>query len=69
DHELKHSQTFRIKGKQMPTKSASLTNLSASFQQSEAIPTKQTEAQRLREAVGKKKRREQEHENKLEETL
>lgn len=67
DADLKHSKTFQIKGKQMPYKSTSLVNLSASFQQSEAIPTKVTEAQRLREAVGKKKRREAEVKNKREE--
>lgn len=60
DANLKHSKTFQIKGKQMPTKSASLVNLSTSSQQSEAIPTKTTEAQRLREALGKKKRRQKE---------
>ncbi|CAF2942374.1 unnamed protein product [Rotaria sp. Silwood2] len=69
DEKIQHSRTFQIKGKQMPTKSASLTNLSASFQQSEAIPTKTTEAQRLREAVGKKKRRQEEFKNKFEETF
>jgi hypothetical protein len=53
----------------MPTKSASIMSLSSSFQQSEAIPTKTTEAQRLREAVGKKKRRDEEGKNKFEETF
>ena len=57
DEQIRHSQTFRIKGKQMPTKSSSITSVSASFQQAEAIPTKMTESQRLREAVGKRKRR------------
>ncbi|CAF1143498.1 unnamed protein product [Rotaria sordida] len=69
DEKIKHFQTFQIKGKQMPTKSASLTNLSASFQQSEAIPTKTTEAQRLREAIGKKKRRQEDLKYKHEETF
>ncbi|CAF3487652.1 unnamed protein product [Rotaria sp. Silwood1] len=69
DEKIQHSRTFQIKGKPMPTKSASLTNLSASFQQSEAIPTKTTEAQRLREAVGKKKRREENLKNHFDETF
>ena len=68
DAYIKHSRTFQIKGKQMPTKSASSMSLSSS-QQSEAIPTKTTDAQRLREAIGKKKRREEEIRNKHEETL
>jgi len=70
DAEIKHSETFKIKGKQMPTKSASIRrSLSSSFQQSEAIPTKTTEAQRLRESVGKKKRQEEEGRNKFHETF
>jgi hypothetical protein len=69
DAQIRHSQTFQIKGKQMPIKPASIMSLSASFQQSEAIPTKTTEAQRLREAVGKKKRREEEGKNKFAETF
>jgi hypothetical protein len=70
DEEIKHSKTFKIKGKQMPTKSASIRrSLSSSFQQSEAIPTKTTEAQRLRESVGKKKRQEEEGRNKFHETF
>jgi hypothetical protein len=69
DAQIRHSQTFQIKGKQMPTKSASIVSLSSSFQQSEAIPTKTTEAQRLREAVGKKKRRDQEGKSKSHETF
>ena len=67
DEQIRHLQTFQIKGKQLPTKSTSGISLSASLQQSEAIPTKTTEAQRLREAVGKKKRREEEIKNKFEE--
>ena len=69
DAELRHSQTFQIKGRQMPTKSASIANLSASLQQSEAIPTKTTESQRLREAVGQKKRRDHDGRTRLEETM
>ena len=69
DEQARHSQTFQIKGKQMPTKSASMASLSASFQQAEAIPTKTTEAQRLREAVGKKKRREERGRHQFEQTL
>ena len=68
DAQKKHSKTFQIKGKQMPTKSVSLTNLSASLQLSESIPTKTTEAQRLREAVGKEKRRKEELRNKFADT-
>jgi len=56
DAEHRHAQTFKIKGKQMPTRSASIASLSSSFQQAEAIPTKTTEAQRLRESMSKKKR-------------
>jgi hypothetical protein len=69
DEHIRHSRTFQIKGKQMPTKSASMASLSSSFQQSEAIPTKTTEAQRLREAVGKKKRRDEEGKSKSHETF
>jgi len=69
DAQIRHSQTFQIKGKQMPRRSASVMSLSASLQQSESIPTKTTEAQRLREAVGKKKRRDEEGKNKFEETF
>lgn len=60
DAQHKHRQTFQIKGKQMPPKSTSIVNLSASLDKSESIPTKMTEAQRLREAVGRKKRQEEE---------
>ncbi|CAF5015054.1 unnamed protein product, partial [Rotaria sp. Silwood1] len=60
EEEMRHLQTFQIKGKQLPTKSASGTSLSTSLQQSEAIPTKTTQAQRVREVIGKKKRREEE---------
>jgi hypothetical protein len=42
-------------------------DLSASLQQPEAIPIKLTDAQRAREAIGKKKRREDEIKNKFEE--
>jgi hypothetical protein len=69
DAQKKHSKTFQIKGKQMPNKSVSLTNLSASLQLSESIPTKTTEAQRLREAVGKEKRRKEELKNKFADTF
>lgn len=69
DAQLRHSQTFQIKGRQMPTKSASIADLSASLQQSEAIPTKATEAQRLREAVGQKKRREHDGQTQLAEAV
>jgi len=67
DEELRHLQTFQIKGKQIPTKSTSGMNLSANLQQSEAIPTKLTDVQRVREVMGKKKRREHEVKNKFEE--
>jgi len=69
DAQIRHSQTFQIKGKQMPRRSASVMSLSASLQQSESIPTKTTEAQRLREAVGKKKRRDEVVRSTAEETF
>ena len=69
EEEMKHLQTFQIKGKQLPTKSTSGMNLSASLQQNEAIPTKTTESQRLREAIGKKKRRDDEFRNRFEENF
>jgi protein FAM161A len=69
DAQIKHSQTFQIKGKQMPTKSIPSMSLSASLQQSESIPTKMTEAQRLREGIGKKKRRDEETKSKFEENF
>ncbi|CAF3173381.1 unnamed protein product [Rotaria socialis] len=64
--QMRHLQTFQIKGKQLPTKSASGMSLSASLQKPEAIPTKKTEVQREREAMGKKKRHEHEIKNKFE---
>jgi len=67
DEEMRHLQTFQIKGKQLPIKSASGMNLSANLQQSEAIPTKLTEVQRVREVISKKKRREGEIKSKFEE--
>jgi hypothetical protein len=67
DEQIRHLQTFQIKGKQLPTKSTSGMNLSANLQQSEAIPTKKTDVQRVREIIGKKKRREEEAKNKFEE--
>ena len=67
EEEMRYLQTFQIKGKQLPIKSTSGMNLSASLQQPEAIPTKATEAYRLRESVGKKKRRDEEIRNKFEE--
>jgi hypothetical protein len=67
DQQIRHLQTFQIKGKQLPTKSTSGMDLSASLQQPEAIPIKLTDAQRAREAIGKKKRREDEIKNKFEE--
>jgi hypothetical protein len=67
EEEMRYLQTFQIKGKQLPIKSTSGMNLSASLQQPEAIPTKATEAYRLRESVGKKKRRDEETRNKFEE--
>jgi hypothetical protein len=57
DEEIRHLQSFQIKGKQLPTKSASGMNLSANLQQSEAIPTKKTDVQRVREVIGKIKRK------------
>ncbi|CAF1114024.1 unnamed protein product [Adineta steineri] len=69
DAKIRHAQTFQIKGKQMPTKSPSMTNLSTSLQLPESIPTKTTEAQRLREAVGKKKRQDEEIKTRTAETF
>ena len=67
DEETRYLQSFHIKGKQIPTKSTSGTNLSANLQRPEAIPTKTTQAQRMREKIGKKKRRDDEIRNKFEE--
>lgn len=67
DEEMRHLQTFQIKGKQLPIKSASGMSLSTSLQQPEAIPTKKTQVQRVRETLGKRKRREDEARNKFEE--
>ena len=67
EEEMRHLQTFQIKGKQLPIKSASGMNLSVNLQQSEAIPTKTTEVQRVREGMSKRKRREAEIRNKFEE--
>jgi hypothetical protein len=69
EEQVRHLQTFQIKGKQLPTRSTSGMNLSASLQQPEAIPTKTTEAQRLREGIGKKKRRHEEFKSKFEENF
>ena len=66
EEEIRYMQSFQIKGKQLPTKSTSGMDLSASMQQPEAIPTKTTESQRLREALGKKKRREDEAKTRFE---
>lgn len=60
DEEMRYLQTFQIKGKQLPIRSKSGMDLSSTLQKSEAIPTKTTEAQRVREVMGKKKRREAE---------
>ncbi|CAF3168277.1 unnamed protein product [Rotaria sp. Silwood2] len=51
EEEMRHLQTFQIKGKQIPTKSTSGMSLSNSLQQSEDIPTKTTQAQRDGEFV------------------
>lgn len=67
DEEMRHLQSFQIKGKQLPIKSASGMDLSSNLQRSEAIPTKITETQRVREAMAKKKRRESEVRNQFEE--
>lgn len=67
EEEMRYLQSFHIKGKQIPTKSTSGMNLSANLQRSEAIPTKTTQAQRMREKIGKKKRRDDEIRNKFEE--
>ncbi|CAF0730762.1 unnamed protein product [Adineta steineri] len=67
DEETRYLQTFQIKGKQLPPRSASGISLSASLQQPEAIPTKTTDIQQVRERIGKKKRRDEELRNKFEE--
>jgi hypothetical protein len=67
DQEMRYLQSFQIKGKQLPTRSTSGMNLSANLQQPEAIPIKSTDVQRLRESMGKKKRREHEVRTKFEE--
>jgi hypothetical protein len=67
DEEMRQLQTFQIKGKQLPIKSTSGMDLSASLQQPEAIPIKKTDVQRVREVIGKNKRREEEIKNKFEE--
>jgi hypothetical protein len=67
EEEIRYLQTFQIKGKQLPIKSTSGMNLSANLQQSEAIPTKTTDVQRVREVIAKKKRREGEIKSKFEE--
>jgi hypothetical protein len=59
DAHQKHLQTFQIKGNLMPPQSTSIVHLSASLDKSESIQTKMTEAQRLREAAGRKKRQEE----------
>ena len=64
---MRHLQTFQIKGKQLPTKSTSGMNLSVNLQQPEAIPTKITDTQRVRQTMAKKKIREYEIRNKFEE--
>ncbi|UJR29015.1 hypothetical protein I4U23_010233 [Adineta vaga] len=67
DEEMRYLQSFQIKGKQLPTRSSSGMNLSASLQQPEAIPIRKTDIQQLRETMGKKKRQEHEVRNKFEE--
>ncbi|CAF1026654.1 unnamed protein product [Rotaria sordida] len=67
DEKMRRLQTFQIKGKQLPIKSTSGMNLSNNLQQPEAIPTKITQAQRVREVIGKKKRRKEEVKEKFEE--
>ena len=69
EEEQRHLETFQIKGKQLPTRSTSGMSLSASLQQPEAIPTKYTESQRVREAIGKKTRRDHEVRNRFEENF
>ena len=54
DAELKHAKSLEIKGKPMNSKRVPVTSLSVSLQQHEAIPTKMTNAQRLRESKTKK---------------
>ena len=69
DAQQRHLQTFQIKGKPMPPKSTPIVHLSASLDKSESIPTKMTEAQRLREAVGRKKRQDEEERVRSAETF
>ena len=56
DEQMRRMQSFQIKGKQLPPRSASGMSLLASLQQPEAIPTKTTDIQELRVALNKKKR-------------
>lgn len=67
--ELRHSQSFQIKGKARPPRSAPITSVSISSERSEAIPTKTNEAQRLRETISKKKRDAETNKVRSQETL
>ena len=67
EEEMRYLQSFQIKGKQLPIKSASGMNLSANLQRSEPIPTKTTDVQRAREVIARRKRREGEIKSKFEE--
>lgn len=67
DQEARYLQSFHIKGKRISPKSASGMHLSANLQQPEAIPIKSTDIQRLRETMGKSRRRDHEVRTKFEE--
>ena len=56
DVERRLAETRQIKGKPIPSHAVSV---SISSEKSESIPTKMTEAQRLRESLGKQKRRDE----------
>ena len=67
DEQMRHLQTFQIKGKQIPIKSTSGISLSTNLYQGESIPAKTTDVQRLRETISRRKRYEDEMKNKFEE--
>ena len=69
DEQMRRMQSFQIKGKQLPTRSASGMSLSATLQQPEAIPTKTTDIQELRVAMNKKKRHTHEIRTRFEENF
>jgi hypothetical protein len=67
EQEMRRLQTFQIKGKQLPVKSRSGKELSASLIRSDATTMKTTDSQRVREAISKKKRQDYERRTEFEE--